>query len=416
MLLRIYLLLVLAGSGCLAPDVRAAEALTLDGAVARALASNPALAAEDAAVEAVQRRADRESLGQPYVLGADLENVAGTGSVSGMGSAEATARVGRVIEFGGKRAARQDLGQAQVAQQRNLAATARLDMTFRTTTRFVDVMANQQRLAYAQQRLERARQTLREVQTWVAAARNPESDLRAAQITVAESELNLQLAEQDLQRARVTLSASWGALTPDFGTAAGDLQQLPAIEPFETLAANLSNAPEQRASLLEAKTIAARRRGARAAEKPDVNVNVGVRRLEAYDDQGLVMSFSMPLGSRSRAAYLVAEADAQLTAIEARRQADSYERHQTLFERYQKLSHARMEATAVSQRMLPLAEEALEFTRRGFEAGRFTYFALAQAQGTVFNLRERFLEANARYHMTLAEVRRLAAIVPESTP
>ena len=329
--LRYLLVLAVAGACGVVPPGRAAEPLRLQDAIARALASHPTLAAEQAQLQALQAKAARDALPTPYSLGGDIENVVGTGALSGFKSAETTLRVGRVLELGGKREARAALGTAEVSQQRNQADTARIQVASRTAARFIEVVADQRRLAFAQERVKQAERTRREVASWVAAARNPESDLRAAEIAVAEAELEREHAEHELLSARMTLAASWGSVEPDFATAIGELDALPAVASFETLAGNLPMTPEQRGQLLEAETIAARRRVAQAASKPDLNVSLGVRRLEALDDQGLVLSVSMPLGSRKRAAFSVAEADAQLAALDARKEAQRFERHQELF-------------------------------------------------------------------------------------
>ncbi len=416
MKLRHLLVLALAGACGVVPSGHAAEPLRLEQAVARALASNPTVAAESAQLQAIQARAQREGLPTPYELGGDLDNIGGTGALSGVHAAETTLRVSRVIELGGKRAARQALGGAEIAQQQHQAGAIRLEIASRTTMRFIEVVADQRRLHDAVERVALAERTRREVATWVAAARNPESDLRAAEIAVAEAELEREHAEHELASARVTLAASWGALTPDFERVAGDLDTLPPVEGFDALAARLPMGLEQRAAALEAQTIAARRRSAEASAKPDLHVSLGVRRLEGLDDQGLVMSVSMPLGSRPRAALSISEADAQLAALQARRDAQRIERHQALFEKYQELNHARTEFEMLRTRMLPKAEQALAFTRRGFEAGRFSFYQVAQAQSTLFSLRERSVEAAARYHTLLVEVERLTAVAPESAP
>lgn len=414
--LRCLLVLALAGTCGAIPLGRAAEPLRLEEAVARALANNPSLVAEAAQLRAVEARARREGLATPYVISGALENVAGTGALSSFRAAESTLQIGRVIELGGKRAARQALGDAEVSQQRIQAETAYIDIASRTTGRFIEVVADQQRLEYAQERLEQAEISRREIDRWVAAARDPEFQLRAAEIAVVEAELLQEHAEHELASARMTLAASWGALTADFETVVGDLKHLPMVDSFETLAARLPMTPEQRASLLEAETITARRRVATASAKPDITVSLGVRRLEALDDQGLVMALSIPLGSRSRASHSIAEADAQLDAVEARRDAMRFERHQTVFEKYQELNHARTEVEAIRTRMLPKAEQAVNFANKGFMAGRFSFYSLAQAQKTLFELRERDVEAAARYHTLLVEVKRLTAVATEATP
>lgn len=415
--LRCLLVLALAGACGAAPlPGSAAEPLRLEDAIARALASHPSLAAEEAQLQAVQARAGREALASPYILGGEVENVVGTGSLSGVQSAETTLRIGRVLELGGKRAARQALGAAEVEQQRNQTESTRVAVASRTAERFIEVVADQRRLAHAEERVRQAERTRRQVASWVAAARNPESDLRAAEIAVADAELQREDAEHELESARASLAASWGSFRPDFGAAVGEFDTLPAVESFESLASRLSMTPEQRASLLEASTIEARRRVAEAAAKPDITVNLGVRRLEALDDQGLVMSVQVPLGNRRRSAFSVAEADAELAALQARRDAQRYERHQELFGRYQELGHARMEAERLRGTMIPKAEQAVAFTRRGFEAGNFPYLSLAQAQGTLFELRQRHTEAVARYHTLLVEVERLTAAAQDATP
>ncbi len=414
MKLRWLLVLAFAGTHGVVLSGHAAEPLRLEEAVARSLSKSPSLAAEAAELRAAQARADRGGLAAAYVVGGGLENVGGTGVLSGVSSAETTVRLGRVIELGGKRAARQALGHASVALQRNLSDTARIEITSRATARFIKVVADQQRVAFAAERVKAAERTCREVATWVAAARNPESDLSAAEIAVAEAELALEHAEHELTSARMTLAASWGSLTPDFVSVAGDLSDLPAVEPFERLATRLPQTAAQRNQALKAEEITARRRVAVTSAAPDVDISIGVRRLEALNDQGLVMSVSVPLGSKPRASLAIAEADAQLDALQSRRDAQRAEDHQALFDRYQELVHARVEFDAISTRMLPKAESAYAFTQRGFNAGRFSFISLSQAQTTLFELRARRVEAAARYHTVLVEIERLTTVVLET--
>jgi len=414
--LRYLLVLALAGTCGLVPLGQAAEPLRLPEAVARALAANPTVAAEAAQLQAVRARTARDTLPPPYVVGGEFENFAGSGSLRGADSAETTLRISRVIELGGKRAAREALGQAQVGQQSQRVEQARIDIASRTTARFIEVLADQQRLDYARERVSQAERTRDVVAAWVRAARNPEADLHAAELEVAEARLEVEHAEHELDSARMTLAASWGGSTADFEAVDGDLQALPEVEDFAALAARLPETPEQLANRLQAETVAARRRVGETGRSPDLNLSLGVRRIEGLDDQGLVMSVSVPLGNRSRAAYSLAEADAELAALEARREADLIESQQILFEKVQELRHARTEAETLRDAMLPTAEAAVAQTRRGFEAGRFSFYSLAQAQATLFRLRERAIEAATRYHLLLVEVERLTANAQDDTP
>lgn len=413
---RWLMVLAFAGAYGVVPSGQAAEPLYLEEAVSRSLESNPILAAETAEVRAAEARAERAALPTQFVVGGELENFGGTGEVGGARYAETTLRLSRAIELGGKRAARQALGTAEVLRQRNLAENARLEVASRTTVRYIAVAAAQQRLEFARERVKLAEQTRTEVGRWVVAARNPASDLRAAEIAAIEAELTVEDAEYELTSARMALAASWGAIEPDFTAVSGNLRELPSVEPFDVLAARLPMTPAQQDTLLQADTIAARRRVAVTSATPDIDVSIGVRRLEALDDQGLVMSVSVPLGSRPRANLAIAEADAQLAAVQLRREAERAEAHQALFALYQEMRHTRTEHDALLEQMVPKAEQAYALTRRGFETGRFSFVTLTQAQRTLFELRERSVDAAARYHTLLVEVERLTALPSGISP
>lgn len=414
--LRYLLFLALAGTCGVVPSGHAAEVLRLDEAVARSLEANPVLAAELAETRAAQARAERSALPPQFVVGGEFENFAGTGAVGGVDYAETTFRLSRVIELGGKREARRTLGMAEVLRQRNQAEAARVEVASRTTKRYIAAAAAQQRLEFARERVKLAERTRSEVARWVAAARNPESDLRAAEIALAEAELEVEDAEHELTSARMTLAASWGSAEPDFTVVAGDLGTLPPVEPFEVLAGRLPTTPAQRDAALQANVVSARRQVAVTSATPDIDLSVGVRRFEALGDQGFVMSVEVPLGSRPRANLAIAEADAELAAVQLRRDAQLAESHQSLFALYQEMRHAGHEHDELIERMLPKAEQAYALARRGFEAGRFSFVALAQAQRTLFDLRERSVEAATRYHTLLVEVERLTATPAEKLP
>lgn len=214
------------GAGCccgacgVAVPGYAAEVLRLEDAVARALGTHPSVQADAAQIEATKNRAAREGLAAPLVLGGELENVAGSGSVRGMDAAEATFRVSKILELGGKRAARQALGGAEVDAALREADVTRVAIATRTAGRFIDVLAAQEHVEHAEERIRMARALQREVARWVSAARNPDSDLRAAEIALADAELKRDQAVQRLEASRMALASSWGSFTADFDTVA----------------------------------------------------------------------------------------------------------------------------------------------------------------------------------------------------
>ncbi len=391
-----------------------AQSLTLGQALDRAAAANPALAAMAADSESIVARAELATLPPQLTLGSELENFAGSGALSGVESAEATLQVTRVLELGGKRAGRRSLGDAEIAQAGHSTASARLDLEQLTTRRFVEVVADQQRLALARERVTQAEDTRQEVARVVGNARNPETDLRAAEIVLADAGLDLEHAQHELSSARVTLAASWGATRPDFDTALPPVETLADAESFESLAKKLAASAMLRALDLESATAQAREQLARRGARPDVTLSLGVRRLEVLGDQALVMSASLPLGAPARSRLAAADSRAQLTAIDRRREAVAVELHQQLFELCQELGHARTEFTTLGESMIPKAEHALALASRGFDAGRFPFNVLSQAQVSLFELRRRRIDAAARHQIFQADIQRLVAAAKET--
>jgi cobalt-zinc-cadmium efflux system outer membrane protein len=398
---------------CIAQELRG---LTLGEALERTLSGNPVLAQHAAETSAAQARADRDALPPPFTLGADVENFAGSGSLRGVDTAEATLRLGRVIELGGKRGARRSLGEAEIARQRNLNEAAKLEATSRTRLRFVEVLADQRRLAVAREHVELTRQARDEVARAVDSARNPETDLHAAEIALTDAELDLEHAEHELATARVALASGWGGDPAEFGDAVGSLDDLPAVGTLDTLAALLDRSPSDQDTALRAQVLSAKRRLAETAGIPDLTATLGIRRVEGLGDQALVMSVSLPLGARSRAALDVRENEALEQAGRHRQAATRADRHRQLFEKYQELQHARSEAEALRERMLPAAQKSLALARRGFDAGRFAYQALALSQERWIELQRRRIDASARYHTLLAEIELLGAGTPGESP
>lgn len=404
----------LAGLLCLLSFPLQAEPLSLQAAIDRTLSHHPSLGAEAAALQATERQARLDALGPAPTLGAELENVAGTGSLSGVHSAEATLRLGRVFELGGKRAARESRGRAETARQANVLRQKRLDLATLATTRYIALAEAQAEVALAQRQIELARESEAAVRHRVERGVAPEGDASIARIAVVRAELEREHAGHEREAARFALAALWGETAAPPLEATGALLELPALPDHDALAARIAATPEQQAFALEAERLEADRVVARAQARPDLSVSLGVRRLEALDDQGLVLSFALPLGTAHRSSYLVSKLDADLEAVAARRDAASLDARQRLFGQWQELKHARTEYESLSERMIPAAADALDATRRGYDEARYSAVQLLQVQTTLLELEQQRLAAAARYHRLLAEIERATAFVGEN--
>lgn len=405
--LRCIGFLLLAGS--FATPVVHGQTLSLSQAVQRSLETNPAVRAAKQTIVATEQRADLNSLAPPWTVGADIENVGGTGRFSGLHGAETTLRLGRVLELGGKRDARRALGAAEVVRSQLGLDQTRLQLATETIVRFVEILADQARVDVAAKDQALARELTATVDHWVKVGRSPESDLALMQIRQEQADIKVEHAAHELASARVALAALWGADEADFASASGDLFALPTVASFEQFATRLPDNPAQRALILDARTSQARERLASATSSPDIAAYIGVRRHEISNDTALVAGVTIPLGSAYRSALSTAQARAETNALRAQTQASATETRQRLFTAYQELLHARTAYEAQRDRMIPKAEAALALTRKGFNAGRFSFVALSQVQRTLLELRTAQIDAALRYHTLLVDIERMTA-------
>jgi cobalt-zinc-cadmium efflux system outer membrane protein len=152
-----------------------------------------------------------------------------------------------------------------------------------------------------------------------------------------------------------------------------------------------------------------------------VSVAAGIRRLEAFDDAAFVTSFSVPLGTRRRAALQERAARAERGRTDLQRENRRLELHAALFDSYQELLHARMEATTLHEQVRPQAAAMLAATDEGYRAGRFSLLELADAQLQLIEVEREAIQAAAHFHTLQVEIRRLIGLpietlAPRSTP
>jgi cobalt-zinc-cadmium efflux system outer membrane protein len=383
--------------------------LTLEEVIRATLSNNPDLRLFefDLRVDDARRAVARQ---RPSLeLRAEVENVAGTGERRGLHSAEATLSLASVIELGDKRAAR--IALADVSGDGTLVnrQAAQLDRLAEVTRRFIHVASDQNQLALTQEALRLAEQTVEAVQRRVNAAKSPDVELHRAKIERIRAEVELEHAEHELLSSRVKLAAMWGETEPRFSSVKGELYTLPNPREFDALATDLQSNPDFLRFATLARLRDAELRVAHAQRRGDLTVSAGVRRLESADDEAFVIGFSLPFGTRSRAAPAIAEAHARAEEVEVQRTSAFINARAQLFEIYQELKHAITEARTLSDRVLPQMQGALNDTQYAYERGRYSYIEFVEAQRSYIEVQRSLIEAAANAHTFQAELERLTA-------
>lgn len=220
------------------------EALTLQQAIALAAERNPLARASASESESLASRSEIEALPPAWTFETEFENFAGTGNVSGVDALESTVQLSRVIERGGKLALRKELGAREFDALAADQQVRRAELSAEVARRFIHVVADQQSLTTAHRATELSRTARDVVKERVTAGAASPAMLSRAEIALARAKIAQEHAEHELASSRVNLSVLWGDSRAAFGTAAGAIFELSALEPLEVYTQRLEASPD----------------------------------------------------------------------------------------------------------------------------------------------------------------------------
>lgn len=407
MWLRLAALAVFAAVPCVQAQAPSREVLTLDDAFARVAQSHPDLRLFDSRRGVLVAESDRAALRPALTAGLEVENALGSGEASGFGGAEISLTLASVLERGGKLDARRTLAQSRIDALALQRETKRLDLLAEVARRYLAIAAAQHQRRIAELDIAQRRRTVAATQRRLAAGASPESVMLTAQAALARAELDRERAEQRHIAARQHLAALWGERGPAFDIVAGDPLTLPAVPDFAALTDLLAETPELARFADERRIGEARLQLARRQATPDLEWQVGVRRLQASDDFALVGSVAVPLGSAARAAPDIRVAEAELAMVEIEREAQGLALYSTLAEAHGGYRVAQSEASRLQSDVLPKLAKAEAAAERAYRAGAASYLEWAQLQSERTAALKQRLEAVLEAQRTLIEIQRL---------
>jgi cobalt-zinc-cadmium efflux system outer membrane protein len=384
------------------------SALTLDEALANAGALSPGVEAARFGIVAAQAQRDVARLRPNPSIDAMAENVAGTGAYSGLRASETTVGLSLPLELGGKRSARVEVANAQIARASLEAAIAQADLRQRVSQAFNDASANQGRAVIAREQVGIAAEVLRAARVRVASGRASPLEEQRADVARLNAEGTAERSERSADLARDTLSRLIGStvtqVDPTWFThveAAGPPRPLDAAGTLAIAAAQA-----------DLGTATAQVRLARSQRIPDVTVSAAARRLEASNDMAGVFSISVPLPIFNTGRAGVDLASAQRRQAEANRRLAMLDAEQMIATARVEAANAATTARNATGPTLAAAQEAARIARIGYREGKFGQLDLLEAERTLSDTRASAIDALAAYHDAQARLERLSAPVP----
>ena len=362
--------------------------LTLATAIKRTLAENPAFKVFTLRQAALDGQQQTQALAPGYQLGFEAENFAGTGQLKGFDGAEFTVSLSSVIEMGGKRDARRDLGthrSAILAAERKITA---LTLLAEVTRRYIDVLAGQESLQLAFDATSLAEETLLAVEKRAKAGSTPKAEIKRALAAVGNARLNASSKQQKLVAAKMSLALLWNekwnessndsSLT--FNTVAGNLYHFSQDVSFDRLYGKIKQNPAILAFASEERLKSAQLRLAQSQSSTDIQWTLGVKQLQDVDDTALVAGFSIPLFSSSNNSGAIISAQAERDEVQARKITAMLQLHNQLQQAYSSRKQAIYSANSLRNTIIPLLEEALAETKTAYQRGLYSYLDFLNAR------------------------------------
>lgn len=401
--MRTLLLSLGLAAACLSPVSAWAQAtrpLTLEQALDQALLHSPRLAAARQAVEAAQGAARQAGLWRNPTLNATVEDPRRDTRTTAI-------TLDIPLELGGQRAARLraaaqavDLASAELSQTR---ADVRADV-IRT---FFTLRIAQERALLARDSAELAGRAAHAAAQRVAAGKVSPVEATRAQIDEAQAQLEQAEATAELAMARVALASALGDTTTSIQEVQGDLNALPPLPDLSQLEALLDASPALQIGRLEAARRLALVEVERRKRVPELTLNLGAQRDAATGRTQAVVGLSWPLPVFDRNQGAVLEARRRAEQADDERRATHLRLRAELQEAAQRLALAHHSLALLQDTVLPSARQAYEAASQGFNAGKFGFLEVLDAQRSLLQARARYLHTQAAAYQAAATMDRI---------
>jgi len=376
---------------------QSAQPLTLDAAMARAVAANRTLAAArlalPGALAGVGVASERLNPELAYEYAKETPHQAISAAFP--------------FELGGKRQRRIDLANATVSAQEAEISRIAVDLRDRVRRAYFALAGSNRRVTLADDIVGLATRAREAAQSRFNAGDVPRLELVQTELALVESENEASMARGEARAAAGELNVLLAQPIDAPIVLADDLSRgaLPSLEAAMALAAGASVDLLVLDRQIAEQT--ARRDLAVALKSPDVTAGAAY----TYDAQPefshgyrASAALTVPLFTRHTAAVQVE--DAQLVRLKSAREATAIELGGTVAAALARATAARDQLLRSTAESLPRAEEVERMAQDSYSSGQSSLVVLLQALQFTRDVRRRNLEAGAEYQRALADLER----------
>ncbi|PSO10429.1 MULTISPECIES: TolC family protein [unclassified Sphingobium] len=372
-------------------------------------AALPSVAAATAGVDAATAARRVAGLRPNPEVQAQVENVAGTGVYKGLRSSETTVGVALPLELGGKRPARVALATARLTRAQIQSEIARADLRLRITQLYIDAAAAERRAEVLSEQAGIANNAFRVSSERVKAGDVGPIEQQRADVLRINAQVAADSAARQAQAARANLETLLSApVTGPLDRAW--FERIDGYGPPRPI--DVDGTLALVAAEADVRTADAQVRVARSLRVPDLTVSASARRLAATNDTAAVVGISIPIPFFNNGSAFVAQSRSEQTQAIALRNLAVIDTRQQIASAQTEVANAAATARAAGGPGLAAAQEAARIARIGWTQGKFDQIALLDAERTLSQTRQTYVDALAAYHDAQARLDRLTTPAP----
>lgn len=378
--------------------------LSFDEAVSKTLSLSPRLRIADSEIDEKEGSQIQSSLYPNPVVGYSVENVFGNKNWQGWEAAESRYEIAQLLELGGKRKYRQQTATFQYYAAQAGYEAKELALLNRLLKQFTSVVAAQENLAVSFDQTKIAEEVYKTVSAKVEAGKVSLIQQNKAEIALSTSQINLERAKADFAKSKERLSVLWGNPCPDFDRVCFPFYEVNAPVPFQQCLSDLRENPELLRSQMEFLAAHQNAKFERSLAIPDITVTFGCKTLQDTGNKGLILGASIPIpifnqnqGNAQKAQAEAVKSHNQTIELRLALENKLSVAHKELVRAYQ-------EAELIRSRVLISAAQSFELAKEGYQEGKFEYLDMLDSQKTLFEVKERYIQALLNYHQSRADI------------
>lgn len=366
----------------------AASTSSLESMVARALASHPEIESLRMAQDAASAAREQAGLIANPEFSYSMED-------RGKVTENRTWELAQPIELGGKRAARQRLGDSDHELARQALRQKEIEVIARVHAAYFQLALAVSREKQAEANHDVAQRFSTIVEKRAAAGKVAPLEASKSRQPALLAGNELSQARQQRQLTRERLAILLGSSVNELGEPASALPSL-ALD-WGQLQERLKQAPGARMAAQQQERQIADLAVQRSLAIPNIQVRAGIKETPELHERGLTLGVSIPIPLLNRNQGAIGQAQARVYQAQAEAQASTRQIELEARTLWGDITNLQRSMALYERDLLPTSNTAFDAARLGYELGKFQFLDVLDAQRSLLTSSNDYLTIQAQY-------------------